>query len=157
MNATGSLVSAHLAGEGKDAITLDTLPGKFTITRTGEALTPCGGLAAWSGFLKHLGIIERLAEHCPVLRTSPNAAPVREVLHSFLLGALVEGKRFCHVRWVMDDPAVATLMGTPAWNARLDRPATTGSARNGAPPRRPTSGTPSGNGPAEWHCWKPAH
>jgi hypothetical protein len=36
---------------------------------------------------------------------------VREVLHSFLLGALVEGKRFCHVRWVMDDPAVATLMG----------------------------------------------
>ena len=37
--------------------------------------------------------------------------PVREVLHSFLLSALVEGKRFCHVRWLMDDPAVATLMG----------------------------------------------
>ena len=32
---------------------------------------------------------------------------------SFLLGALVEGKRFCLVRWVMDDPVVATLMG---WN-----------------------------------------
>jgi hypothetical protein len=27
-----------------------------------------------------LGIIERLADHCPVVRTSPNAAPVREVL-----------------------------------------------------------------------------
>ena len=36
---------------------------------------------------------------------------MREVLHSFLLGALVEGKRFCHGRWVMDDPAVATLLG----------------------------------------------
>ena len=61
-------------------------------------------------FLKHLGIIERLAGHCPVVCTSPNAAPVREVLHSFLLGALVEGKRFCHVCWVMDDPAVADLL-----------------------------------------------
>jgi hypothetical protein len=111
MNASASLVSVHLAGEGKDEIVLDTLPGKLTVTRTDEALTPYGGLAAWSGFLKHLGIIERLADHCPVARTSPNAAPVREVLHSFLLGALVEGKRFCPVRWVMDDPAVATLMG----------------------------------------------
>ena len=45
-----------------------------------------------------------------MIRTSPNAAPVREVLHSFLLSALVEGKRFSHVRWLMDDPAVATLM-----------------------------------------------
>ena len=111
MNTSESLVCVHLEGEGKDEIVLDTLPGKITVTRTDEALTPYGGLAAWSGFLKHLGIIERLADRCPVVRTSPNAAPVREVLHGFLLGALVEGKRFCHVRWVMDDPAVATLMG----------------------------------------------
>jgi len=111
MSTLASLVTVHLAGEGQDEICLDTLPGKFTVPRTDEALTPSGGLAAWSGFLKHLGIIERLAEHYPVARTSPNAAPVREVLHRFLLGALVEGRRFCHVRWVMDDPAVATLMG----------------------------------------------
>ena len=86
MSTLASLVSVHLAGEGKDEICLDTLPGKFTITRTDEALTPYGGLAAWSGFLKHLGIIERLADQCPVVRTSPNAAPVREVWHSFLFG-----------------------------------------------------------------------
>lgn len=111
MSTFASLVSLHLVGEGKDEITLDTFPGKLTITRTDAALTPYGGLAAWSGFLKHLGIIERLADHCPVVRTSPNAAPVREVLHSFLLAGLVEGKRFCHVRWLSDDPAVATMMG----------------------------------------------
>ena len=111
MSTFTSLVSDHLAGEGRDEISLATLAGKFTITRTDEALTPYGGLAAWSGFLKHLGILERLAERCPVVRTSPNAAPVREVLHSFVAGALVEGKRFCHVRWVMDDPAVATVLG----------------------------------------------
>jgi len=111
MSTLASLVSDHLTGEGLDEIALDTLAGKITITRTDEALTAYGGLAAWSGFLKHLGIVERLAEHCPVVRTSPNAAPVREVLHSFMAGALVEGKRFCHVRWVMDDPAVATVLG----------------------------------------------
>jgi hypothetical protein len=62
------------------------LPGKFTVTRTDEALTPYGGLAAWSGFLNPLGIIERLADHCLGLRTRSHAAPVREVLPSFLLG-----------------------------------------------------------------------
>jgi hypothetical protein len=78
MNASTSLVSLHLAGEDQnarpDGLTLDTLPGKFTLTRT-----------------------------------SPNAAPVREVVHSFMLAALVEGKRFCHVRWLTDDPALATI------------------------------------------------
>ncbi len=114
MNTSTSLVSLHLAGEGQnaqpDGLTLDTLPGKFTLTRTDAALTAYGGLVAWSGFLKHLGIIERCAERCPVTRTRPNAAPVREVVHSFALSALVEGKRFCHVRWLTDDPAIATIM-----------------------------------------------
>src|ERR1039457_3491860 len=111
MSPFASLVSVHLAGEGKDEISLGTLPGKFTSTRPDEALTPYGGLAAWSGVPKHLGIIERLADHCPGVRTSADAAPVRAGLHRFVLGALVEGSRFCQVRWVMDDPAVATLMG----------------------------------------------
>lgn len=111
MNTSASLVSLHLMGEDKEDIALDTLPGKITLTRTDAALTPYGGIAAWSGFLKHLGLVERLADPCPVRRTSPNAAPVREILHSFLLSALVEGRRFCHVHWLMDDPAVATLMG----------------------------------------------
>ena len=111
MRDSAELVSVHLSGEDTDGVALDTLRGKFTITRTDAALTPYGGLAAWSSFLKHLGIMERMAATCPVRRTSPNAAPVSEVLHSFQLSALVEGKRFCHVRWLMDDPAVATLMG----------------------------------------------
>ena len=114
MSPSASLVSLHLAGEEQipcpDDLTLDTLPGKFTLTRTDAALTAYGGLVAWSAFLKHLGLIERLAQRCPVSRSSPNAAPVREVLHSFALCALVEGKRFCHVRWLTDDPALATVM-----------------------------------------------
>src|SRR5260370_17319386 len=112
MNTTASLVCVQLAGEERDEISLDGLPGKFTLTRTDAALTPYGGLAAWSGFLKHLGIIERLAKRCPVARTSRNAAQVREVLHSFELSALVEGNRFCHVRWLTEDPALATMTAT---------------------------------------------
>jgi len=44
MSTFASLISVHLADEGKDEIALDKLPGKFTITRTDEALTPYGGL-----------------------------------------------------------------------------------------------------------------
>jgi IS4 transposase len=111
MKTSASLVSLHLAGEADSELRLPTLGGQVTITRTDAALTPYGGLVAWSAFLRHLGIVERLAEQCPVPRASPNAAPVREVIQSFQLAALVEGKRFCHVRWLQDDPAVARLLG----------------------------------------------
>jgi hypothetical protein len=33
---------------------LPTFGGKISIEQTDEALTPYGGLAAWSAFLKHL-------------------------------------------------------------------------------------------------------
>jgi len=83
----------------------------MTVTRTTETLTPYGGLAAWSAFLNRMGTLERLAERCPVERTSPNAAPVREVLHSFAVTALIEGRRFRHVGWVQDDAGVAAVLG----------------------------------------------
>jgi hypothetical protein len=81
------------------------------VERTDEALTPYGGLAAWSAFVNHLGTLDRLAENYPLARTSPNAAPVREIIHSFSLTALVAGKRFSHVGWLADDPGIATVMG----------------------------------------------
>ena len=67
-----SLVSVHLEGEGKDEVCLDTLSGKFTITRTAEALTPSSGLAAWRGFLKHLGILPPASSLTPNSRWLPN-------------------------------------------------------------------------------------
>ena len=93
------------------AIKLPTLGGQVTVVRTDEALTPYGGLAAWSAFVNHLGTLDRLAENYPQPRTSHNAAPVREIIHSFSLTALVEGKRFSHVGWLTDDPGIATVMG----------------------------------------------
>lgn len=111
MSTSVMVKDLHLLGEGDSELNLPTLGGKVSIDRTDEALTPYGGLAAWSAFIKHLGWIEKLAQECPLERTSPNAAPVREILHSFLLSALAEGRRFCHVRWLQDDAGVAAMMG----------------------------------------------
>ena len=52
------------------------------------ALTPYGGLVPWVAFTKHLGVAEGLAEAYPGQRTSPNAAPVYDVIQSFLLTAV---------------------------------------------------------------------
>jgi hypothetical protein len=111
MNKTTSLESIHPTGEDGGDCSLDTLGGLVTVERTDEALTPYGGLAAWSAFVGRMGTFERLAERCPVERTSPNAAPVREVLHSFAVTALIEGRRFRHVGWVQDDLGIAAVLG----------------------------------------------
>ena len=97
----------HLSGEDSSGFQWATLGGTVRVERTAEALTPYGGLAAWSAFIRHLGIIEELAQRYPRQRTSPNAAPVHEVLHSFMVAVLIEGRRFSHVGWVRDDPGVA--------------------------------------------------
>lgn len=109
---TSSLVEmVHLTGEDPTGLKLPTLGGQVRVEPTDEALTPYGGLAAWSAFVNHLGTLDRLAEKYPLERTSPNAAPVREIIHSFSLTALVEGKRFSHVRWLTEDAGIATIMG----------------------------------------------
>ena len=98
---TSSMVGlVHPTGEDAAGLKLPTLGGQVTVERTDEALTPYGGLAAWSAFVQHLGTLDRLAASYPLQRTSPNAAPVREIIHSFSLTALVEGKRFSHVGWL---------------------------------------------------------
>ena len=111
MNDFQGPISVHPVSEALADIQLTTLGGKATVSRTDEALTPYGGLVAWSAFLKHLGIIDRLAQRFPISRTSPNAAPVGEILLSCQLSMLVEARRFCHVRWVQDDAGLAMVMG----------------------------------------------
>jgi hypothetical protein len=47
-----------------------------------------------------VGTLDRLAASRPLNHAKPNAASVREIAHSFSLTALVEIKRFSHVRWL---------------------------------------------------------
>lgn len=92
----------------------ETHGGKIELKLSGEALTPFGGLVPWAAFEKHTGILKELAATCPVERTSPNAAPVYDVLCSFALTALCDGTRFHHVQRLREDPTVCEICGLEA-------------------------------------------
>jgi hypothetical protein len=68
-----------------------------------QILTPFGGMVPWAAYTKHIGIIDTMAADCPVQRTSPNAAPVYEVLQSFMLTALPDGRRFSNIERLRED------------------------------------------------------
>jgi hypothetical protein len=104
-----ALAEVHPAGEGDFVFT--TAGGKVALRATSDTLTPYGGLVPWAAFAKHTGIFERLAQTCPVTRTSPNASPVYDVPHSFCLTALIDGWRFAHVQRLREDPSVTELFG----------------------------------------------
>lgn len=97
----------HLLGE--DDFSFETRGGQVHVRRSDTTLTPFGGLVAFGSFLEKLGIIDTLVESCPIKSTSNNATPVRDILIGFLLVCIQEGKRFRHMRWVQDDPAIAAI------------------------------------------------
>jgi len=69
----------------------------------------------WAAYTKHAEIIEKLTATCPVKRTSPNAAPVYDVIQSFVLTALTDGRRFSHVERLREDPTIPELFGWRRW------------------------------------------
>ena len=99
----------HPAGEA--IFTFPTYGGHVRLCPTDDALTPYGGLVPWAAFQKQSGLLEALAATCPVTRTSPNAAPVYDVLASFGLTVLCDGRRFAHVQRLREDPTVNELFG----------------------------------------------
>ena len=109
MNEDATTGADHPAGEGK--FMFDTAGGKVRLSMTDDALTPYGGIVPWAAFTKHVGIVESLAQDCPVKRTSPNAAPVYDVLQSFMLTALTDGRRFSHIERLREDPTIPELFG----------------------------------------------
>jgi hypothetical protein len=101
--------SVHPAGEG--VFEFPTAGGKVRLQTTDDVLTPFGGMVPWAAFARHTGIFEQLAATCPVQRNSPNAAPVYDVVQSFALTALIDGRRFAHVQRLREDPSVTQLFG----------------------------------------------
>jgi hypothetical protein len=74
-------------------------------------MTPFGGLVPWAAYQKKSGIIDLLSKNCPVKRTSPNASSVYDVICSFVLTALCDGRRFSHVNRLREDPSIKELFG----------------------------------------------
>ena len=109
MNEVSNTKELHPAGEGD--FTFPTAGGRVRLSVTEDALTPFGGLVPWAAYTKHIGIAEKLAADCPVKRTSPNAAPVYDIIQSFMLTALTDGRRFSHVERLREDPTIPELFG----------------------------------------------
>jgi transposase len=99
----------HPLGEGE--FHFETAGGKVRMSMTEDTLTPFGGFVPWAAFTRHLGVVEKMAKNCPVVRTSPNAAPVYDILQSFMLTALSDGRRFSHIERLREDPTVAEIFG----------------------------------------------
>jgi hypothetical protein len=89
--------------------TFATSEGTVHVDRTDKAFTTNGGFAAFASFLNRSGIIEKLVQTCPLSRTSNNATPVRDLIISFLLTCIVEGRRFRHVRFIQNDAVIEKL------------------------------------------------
>ena len=94
---------------GERILPFETYAGRVVVEPTDDTLTPFGGLVPWAAFLKKTGIVEQLDATSPVERTSPNALPVRDIIHSYMLTALCDGKHFSDVNRLRYDPAVAEL------------------------------------------------
>lgn len=96
---------------GEGDFSFATPGGRVRLSVTDDALTPFGGLVPWAAYTKHIGIVEHLAADCPVKRTSPNAAPVYDVIQSFMSTALIDGRRFSHIERMREDPTIPELFG----------------------------------------------
>jgi hypothetical protein len=109
MDTQSQAEAIHPLGEGEFAF--PTPGGRVRLSVTNDSLTPFGGLVPWAAYTKHIGIIDQLAADCPVERTSPNAAPVYDVLQSFMLTALTDGRRFSHIERMREDPTIPEIFG----------------------------------------------
>jgi len=88
-----------------------TAAGQYDIERTGSKLTPLGGLIAFAAFVEQIGALDQLVDSIPVIRTSPNALPVRDILVGLMITILLDGKRFHDIRFIQNDPVVGEAFG----------------------------------------------
>jgi hypothetical protein len=93
------------------AFAFDTYAGKVVLEATTDQMTPFGGIVPFAAFLKHSGVLQRLAESSPVRYTSPNASRLHDIIASFMLTVLCDGSRFSHVERLRHDPALPEVMG----------------------------------------------
>ena len=102
----------HPLSEGR--FRFPTPGGIVEVSPTQAAMTPYGGFVPWAAFINHIGIVQNLANTCPVKRTSPNASSVYDILQTFMLTALADGRRFSHIERMREDPTIPEIFGMEA-------------------------------------------
>jgi len=81
MRAIMELMEVHPESESIEGFRCECGGGRTGVEACPDRLTPYGELVAWSCYLERIGIIEDLARRWPAKRTSPNATPLRDILH----------------------------------------------------------------------------
>lgn len=100
----------HPTGEN-DIFEFPSYSGKVFLRPVDDIMTPYGGLVPFAAFQKQCGLVEALSNSCPVNRTSPNAIKVYDIICSFGITALCDGRRFTHANRIKEDKAIAELFG----------------------------------------------
>jgi len=88
-----------------------TYCGKVFLHPSEEALTPYGGLIPFAAFQKQTGIIKQLARTCTVVRTSPNASNLYDVITTFGIPVLTDGRRFSYSNRIGEDKSTSEVFG----------------------------------------------
>lgn len=109
MSTSSEPVAIHPLGEGEFAFQTPGWRVRLSVTR--DSLTQFGGLVRWAAVAKRMCIIDRLAAQCQVQRASPNAGPVYNVLQSFILTALTDGRRFSDIERLRKDLTIQEISG----------------------------------------------
>ena len=101
-----------LAPTGADAVMVDSFGGMRRVTWDVNApMTPNGQVAFFIAFLKAAGVYEAWLAGCPLARTSPNAAAVRDVLGAVMLAVLAGNWRYAHATALRCDQVTPGLLG----------------------------------------------
>ncbi len=112
MDTAESLFEIHPTDEGTFWFPMAGVRVRMSVAD--DALTLFGGLVPWAAYIKHLCIVDALGKDAPVKRASPNAAPVYDIIQSFMLTALTDGRRLRHVERLREDPTIPEILGFEA-------------------------------------------
>jgi hypothetical protein len=95
---------------------IDTKDGtsSIRISFTDQRLTPHGGLAVWSHFLRQKEFRQRLDELLPHDPCSPNAYDPTDIALGYVGGILCGADKLSRVAWLQSDPAVSQVLGIEA-------------------------------------------
>ena len=107
MNAIDSAEKLRPLGEAN--FSFPTAGVRVKLSVTNDALTPCSSLVPWAACTEHFWLIDKLNADGQVVRTILNAALVYDVIHSFTLNTLTDGRRFSHIERLRYDPTILEL------------------------------------------------
>jgi hypothetical protein len=92
-------------------VVADTFAGRVHVEWDNSAPVTPFGMPFFIEFVKQGGLFDSLVADCPLLYTSPNAPPKRDVIGTIFLSVLAGHNRYAHMTTVRCDPVNPPLLG----------------------------------------------